>query len=140
MRVTFLALTAGFFLAVGLPLAAMAGPLPGTVGDTDGDTVKDAFDNCSLKTNANQADADHDGCGDVCDQPVQGDCSGDHSVGLPDFNLLAGSFGQSPGNCDVTGDGTTGLPDFNVIASEFGNTLGPSGITTANRNLVECPL
>lgn len=39
-------------------------PLP---PDTDGDGVPDAQDNCPLVANANQADLDGDGIGDVCD-------------------------------------------------------------------------
>jgi hypothetical protein len=35
--------------------------------DTDQDTVPDAIDNCPLIANTNQADADSDGIGDVCD-------------------------------------------------------------------------
>jgi hypothetical protein len=140
MRVSFLALTVGFFLAVGLPLAASAGPLPSSSGDTDGDGVKDAFDNCTNKSNANQADADHDACGDVCDQNVAADCDGNHAVGVTDFNLLVGSFGQTPGNCDADGNGATGIGDYNLMLATFGNVIGPSGITTANRDLVACPL
>jgi hypothetical protein len=135
-----MALTVGFFLAVGLPLAASAGPLPSSSGDSDGDTVKDAFDNCTLKPNANQLDADHDACGDVCDQNIQGDCDGNHAVGVGDFNKLTSSWGQLPGLCDVDGNGATAIGDFNLISSHWGNVLGPSGITTANRDLVACPL
>jgi hypothetical protein len=35
--------------------------------DTDGDGVPDSTDNCPLTFNPDQADADHDGIGDVCD-------------------------------------------------------------------------
>jgi len=35
--------------------------------DTDGDGVPDATDNCPMTANADQADADQDGLGDVCD-------------------------------------------------------------------------
>ncbi len=35
--------------------------------DTDGDGIADAFDNCRGIPNPDQADADHDGFGDVCD-------------------------------------------------------------------------
>ena len=65
MKTGLLALTFGFFLVVGLPLLATAGPTPGGA-DSDGDTVEDAFDNCTSVANAGQEDADHDGCGDVC--------------------------------------------------------------------------
>jgi hypothetical protein len=135
-----MALTVGFFLAVGLPLAASAGPLPSSSSDTDGDTVKDAFDNCTAKSNASQADADHDGCGDACDQLVTADCDGNHSVGGGDFALLSATWGQSPGSCDIDGNGTSGGGDFAALSAQWGNVIGPSGITTANRDLVNCPL
>jgi predicted outer membrane repeat protein len=35
--------------------------------DSDGDGVSDPFDNCPLDPNADQADGDNDGIGDVCD-------------------------------------------------------------------------
>ena len=46
MKAGLIALTFGFFLVAGLPLAATAGPTPGGA-DGDGDTVEDAFDNCT---------------------------------------------------------------------------------------------
>ena len=41
MKVSLIALAFGFFLVVGLPLTATAGPTPGGP-DTDGDTVEEA--------------------------------------------------------------------------------------------------
>lgn len=41
--------------------------LDGTTGDSDGDGVEDAFDNCPRVANPNQADFDRDGAGDLCD-------------------------------------------------------------------------
>jgi cytosine/adenosine deaminase-related metal-dependent hydrolase len=39
-----------------------------TSGDLDGDGIPNGLDNCPEKANDNQADADKDGRGDVCDQ------------------------------------------------------------------------
>jgi hypothetical protein len=41
--------------------------------DADGDGIADASDNCPETANANQADADEDGTGDVCDSDNGGD-------------------------------------------------------------------
>jgi hypothetical protein len=40
--------------------------------DTDGDGRGDVCDNCIDASNFNQADADGDGIGDACEQPVGG--------------------------------------------------------------------
>lgn len=41
--------------------------------DTDGDGVKDSLDNCPVNANADQADSNNDGVGDVCSAPPDGD-------------------------------------------------------------------
>ena len=41
--------------------------------DGDDDTVADDVDNCPAQANADQADLDHDGVGDVCDPDTDGD-------------------------------------------------------------------
>ncbi len=51
-------------------------------GDTDNDGVANAVDNCPMMTNANQADADGDDIGDVCDSCT--DTDGD-AYGNPGF-------------------------------------------------------
>jgi hypothetical protein len=151
-RLQILALS--LLLVIGLPLAAMAGPAPGGA-DTDSDGVEDAFDNCTTVSNANQADADHDGCGDACpgfDLPEDLDNSG--TVGLGDYNQLAAVWG---GTADVSGcpgtpgipedldcSGTVGLGDYNALSAVWGATdnggvPGPSGITNSMRNYGTCP-
>jgi hypothetical protein len=91
MKVSLLAISFGFLLV--LPLAASAGPTSGS--DSDGDGVADPFDNCTAVQNADQADADHDGCGDPCDASITCDATGDGGVGIPDFNILLGEFGST---------------------------------------------
>ena len=141
MKVRLIALTFGIFLAAGFPLAAIAGPTPGGP-DGDGDTVEDAFDNCTNNVNPGQEDADHDGCGDVCDNgPLFSDGTGDNIVSVLDFILLSGAFNTSTGGpADFTGDGLVSANDFIVLSGEFGNFIGPSGITNVSRDVVECPL
>jgi len=143
MKVSLMALVAGFCLVVGFPLAAMAGPTPGGT-DTDADGVENAFDNCSSSLNAAQKDVDHDGCGDVCDgdlAPVQGD----GITGVPDFNAFRNAFGSTTGSpaynpeADMNCDGTVGIPDFNLFRNEFGTAPGPSGISNSGRDPITCP-
>jgi gliding motility-associated-like protein len=90
------------------------------LGDSDGDGVLDANDNCPSVANANQADFDGDGIGDVCDTDIDGD-------GLPnaddpdDNNADTDGDGIPDGaDADVDGDGTVdngtdtdgdGIPD-----------------------------
>ena len=141
MKTALIALTFGFCLVAGLPLAATAGPTPGGA-DTDGDTVEDAFDNCSSAVNPGQEDADHDGCGDVCDPPLP--CDVDHSgtVGLGDYTILVNEWGNSapqPITADCDGSGTVGLGDYTIIVNDWGKYKGPSGITNPSRDYVECP-
>jgi len=144
MKVSLLAMSFGFLLV--LPLAASAGPLSGG-GDSDSDGIADAFDNCTNVSNADQADADHDACGDPCDASITCDATNDGVVGGPDFVILQGELGN---NCtanpslsctaDCDGDTIVGGPDFVILQSELGNSVGPSGITNPSRDLEQCPL
>jgi hypothetical protein len=111
MKVSLIALTFGFFLVAGLPLAATAGPTPGGP-DSDSDGVEDAFDNCTAIANPGQEDEDHDGCGDVCDPPLL---------------------------CDCDGNGGVGVSDFGILSAEWNQQKGPSGITNPSRDYAECP-
>jgi hypothetical protein len=140
MKVSLIALTFGFFLVVGLPLAATAGPTPGGPDtDGDGDTVEDAFDNCTSVGNAGQEDEDHDGCGDACDPKC--DCDGNGGVGPSDFVILGNEWGQTSGalQCDCDGNGGVGPSDFVIMGNEWGMLRGPSGITNPSRDYAECP-
>jgi hypothetical protein len=140
MKVSLIALTFGFFLVAGLPLAATAGPTPGGA-DTDGDTVEDAFDNCSAHSNPGQEDADHDGCGDVCDPLLLCDCDGNGGVGVNDYVTLLSEWGNTapPLTCDCDGNGGVGVNDYVTLLGEWGLLKGPSGITNPSRDYTECP-
>ena len=132
MRVTLTALVISLFLFAGLPLIAIGGPNL-SASDTDGDGVPDAFDNCMLVYNANQADEDHNGCGDVC--TVFADANGDGIVGGPDYACVIAFFG-GPGaedpDCDFNDDGVVGGPDFAAVIVEFGARNGLTGIPEGN--------
>jgi len=140
MKVRLLALAFGFFLVAG---TAVAGPTSGG-GDTDGDGVENAFDNCGSVSNASQTDTDHNGCGDGCTEPIQCDGNSDLVIGGPDFALLGAEFGRTgcgtTNTCsmDCNGDTVVGGPDFAILGTEFGNTVGPSGITTAQCDPSSC--
>ena len=147
MKVSWMAITFGFFLAVGMPLTAMAGPSPGGP-DTDGDTIEDAIDNCLTASNTNQADADHDGCGDACDGNLICDVDGDGTVAGSDLSTILGQFGgppapgptPPPGDCD--GDGAVAGSDLSFALGQFGsaNDTGPSGLPASQRNNIAADL
>jgi hypothetical protein len=141
MKVRFTALLAGFCLVVGLPLAAMAGPTP---GGPDSETptpdgVEDAFDNCTTRSNADQKDVDHDGCGDRCD----GDYDQNGTAGITDFGIIKAAFGATTGqpaynaSADMDCNGAIGITDFGLFKAEFGTTAGPSGVNT--KDPIACP-
>ena len=131
MRCCLLAVALGGLLVAS---PAYAGPVRGGA-DSEGDTVEDAFDNCTAQSNATQTDTDHNGCGDACTADIACDVNGDTSVGTADFNVLRMNFGNSvpPGTLGDCGDqnGTVATPDFNRLRMSFGNSTGPSGVTTA---------
>ena len=77
----------------------------GSCGDSDGDGVHDALDNCPTVSNTNQADADGDGIGDAC---VIG-CGNGILEGTEecDVNDFGGVTCPSGGNLSCRGDCTT---------------------------------
>lgn len=59
--------TTSTFLALLLVLSGSQCPNVDPLADTDGDGVLNVDDNCPAVSNADQADSDHDGIGDVCE-------------------------------------------------------------------------
>jgi FtsP/CotA-like multicopper oxidase with cupredoxin domain len=74
----------------------------GAEGDTDGDGVLDSADNCPVDPNADQADADGDGIGDVCD-PLN-DSDGDGIEDALDNCPLVANADQLNTDGDAEGD------------------------------------
>ena len=65
MKFSLLGLLLAFALTLGVGSASFAGP---ALGDGDGDTVDDLWDNCLGVANTSQLDSDEDGCGNACDE------------------------------------------------------------------------
>jgi hypothetical protein len=141
MKISLMAVVAGFCLVVGLPLAAMAGPTPGGPSAADGDGIEDFFDNCYLDANADQKDIDHDGCGDPCDS----DSNNDGLVNAQDLNAFKATYLKAQGNpgynsaFDATCDGIVNATDLNVFKGNYLQAAGPSGFPAAQRNTTACP-
>ncbi len=97
----------------------------GQIGDTDGDTIDDLFDNCTLIANSDQRDTDSDGYGSVCDP----DFNQNNFVDPVDFSLLKSRFGQ-PGwpDQDLNGNGIVDPSDFSRLKTMFGGPPGPSAL------------
>ena len=56
--------------------------------DADGDHIIDSVDNCIYTFNPDQADANGNGIGDLCDAFICGDANGDGSVNLGDAGYI----------------------------------------------------
>ncbi len=87
--------------------------------DDDGDKIADATDNCPLTANANQADANDDGTGDLCDPNSHGDDDGDGIINMLDEcpllaapHLIVGTAGN---------DTLIGTPGPDLIRGLGGN-------------------
>jgi len=98
----------------------------GTCTD-DGDALADPIDNCPFVANDNQADADHNGVGDVCETGFNAadiDLSG--RVDGFDLARLGRAFGAATGSprydaaADLDHDGQVDGVDLALFATQFG--------------------
>jgi cysteine-rich repeat protein len=110
-----------------------------SASDADGDAIIDPIDNCPLVSNADQADADRDGVGDLCDLATCGDgeLAEEPGTGLPlegcdDGNLEPGDGCseacriEPPAECDVNADLRIDQLDIDAIFAARGQT--PTGL------------
>ncbi len=100
------------------------------IEDGDGDGFGDNYDNCPVNANANQADLDADGLGDVCDPDADGDTVADtidNCLLLANTNQLD-TDGDLQGNACDTDDDNDGVLDvsdaFPLNAAESVDTDG----------------
>lgn len=92
------------------------------VVDGDSDGVPDAMDNCPVTANSDQADANHNGIGDACENNGAPDADGDGRPDTADNCLNVWNVNQGDddrdgiGNvCDPTPRGMPPLPWDNVV-------------------------
>jgi cysteine-rich repeat protein len=93
------------------------------VADHDADQVPDALDNCSDAANTNQADADQDGVGDVCDLETCGNTIVEIGEECDDGDLVSGDGCDA--NCRDTACGNGILAAGE--ACDDGNLLAGDG-------------
>lgn len=92
--------------------------------DTDADGAKDGFDNCALKSNANQRDTNQDGYGNLCDP----DLDNNGIVNDADQAILKSRFYSRDADADLNGDGAVNFADLAIMKAFYNKPPGPSGL------------
>ena len=111
-------------------LKSLDGATPPPSSDSDGDSVQDSTDNCSLTANASQLDANGDGYGNACDA----DLNESGLVTTADFAILRSVLNQPAASsataaaADLNGSGTVTTADFAILRSRLNTAPGPSGL------------
>lgn len=122
--------------------------------DSDGDGTADPHDNCSLVGNADQADSDADGVGDVCGRCTSGpdtdgdgihdacecgDISGDGLVNTADARLIQRCAVGEPLSvcssllCDASGDGRCNTGDARLVQRLAVGSLTKANLSCSSR-------
>ncbi len=96
------------------------------VSNSDGDTIPDNIDNCTLTDNENQVDTDGDGYGNACDADFNNDCI----VNFPDLGIFRTLFFQPNNQADLDGNGITNFVDLGIFRQLFFAAPGPSEVGT----------
>ncbi len=97
--------------------------------DTDGDTVPDPVDNCTLVPNPGQCDSDADGFGNHCD----GDLNNNDATNAQDVTLFRAQLGlpstaPAYNQADINCNGTVNGQDVTLFRQLLGSPPGPAGV------------
>lgn len=95
-----------------------------TPSDTDGDTIFDHLDNCTLIENTDQRDTDNDGYGNPCDP----DFDNNLIVNASDLAYFKTVFFTPDPDADLNGDGIVNAADLATLKIFFFKPPGPSAI------------
>jgi hypothetical protein len=94
--------------------------------DAEGDGVGDVCDDCTLDANADQRDTDGDGYGNACDA----DFDENGIVNFLDLGYMKSKFFSTDADADLNGDGRVNFADLGIMKPRFFLPPGPSGVRT----------